>query len=174
MGSLVCAAPQLARVTTAAGLLINGKAVPQKAGPDWPLIANDQVTTTHEPATVMLPKGDRAFLDPDTSIRLLEADGIVTLELERGVICLRTVRESKLRVLAGGAQLQIDHPFEGSIELTPGQKPVVKSGGCRQEPGAFWKNKKVIIPAAAAGAAAAAAAAAASGEEIKPISPSQR
>lgn len=167
-------APPLAKITAVNGVLINGKPVPDKTAPTWPVLGNDAVSTTTNSAVLVLPKGDRALLGLETSVRLLERDGVVTLELASGELCLLINRTSNLQVFASGAQLNIPHPFEGSVTmLAPEYKAVVKDGGCRVRSGAFLTNKKVWIPAAAGAAAAAAAAGVATGQSVTPASPSQ-
>jgi hypothetical protein len=166
--SLSAGAP-IAKITAVTGLLINDKPVPDKTAPTWPVIGNDVVSTTTNSAVLVLPKGDRALLGLETSIRLLERDGVVTLELAAGELCLLINRASNLQVFASGADLTIPHPFEGSVTLrAPEQKAVVKEGGCRVRTGAFLTSKKVWIPAAAAAASVIAI-----GQAVTPASPSR-
>ena len=85
--ALICvgfAAPPVARITAVNGLLINGKQVPDKTAPTWPVLGNDTLATTANTAVLVLPKGDRALLDTETSVRVLDHDGTVTLVLTGG------------------------------------------------------------------------------------------
>ena len=62
-GCLTLAAPPLAKITTSPGVLINGKEIPQKTAPAWPLTSNDQLTTGTDPAILMVAN-DRILIEP--------------------------------------------------------------------------------------------------------------
>lgn len=166
------AAAPIAKITVAKGLLINSKPVPDKIAPTWPVVGNDAITTTTNPAVLIMPKGDRALLEAKSAVRLFERDGVVTLELVGGELCLLVHGKSDLQILPSDAAVPITYPFEGSIILGASQqKAVVKRGGCRVRAGAFPAGQKAAIAAAAL--AGTATAALASGKAVAAASPSQ-
>lgn len=176
--SLFCAwstAAPIAKITAVQGLLINGKQLPDKTAPTWPVVGHDAIVTTNNPAVLVLPKGDRALLEPESSIRVLERDGVVTLELMGGEMCLLIHGKSDLQLLPADAASSITYPFEGSVTLRASQrKAAVRRGGCRVRPGASTVGKNVVIGAVVADAAMAAGTAAlATGKAVTAISPSQ-
>lgn len=172
----------IAKVTAAPGLWINGKELPKKAAPTWPLVPRDTVVT-HQDSAILMLLDDRGLMLPETSLQILENGDAVSFELQSGEVCLRTRKNSSLQVFAAGAEVALHHPFEGSVKLNPAEHraAVVKPSGC-QFPAPGWLSKKVLVPAAGAGAAAAAAAPKAgssspgglvTGEIIAPPSPSR-
>jgi hypothetical protein len=165
----------LAKVTTAAGVQINGKEVPQKTAPSWPVEANDAVATANDPA-ILLIAGDRALMEPKTSVRMLERGGAARLEVDGGEVCLRTRSGSTLQVFAAGDELAVHHPFEGMVTFNAVErKPAsVKASAC-QFPAPGWLPSKAMTPGAAAAAAGAAAASrVATGDAVPVASPSRR
>lgn len=152
--SFAGATQPMGRVTATEGVRINGEGVPEKTAPTWPVLANDAVATTTRPAVLMLLKNDRAYMDSQTSLKVEDFDGVPSLHLALGKICVKVGKESALQIFASGEQLSIAHPFEGTVTLSaPQQKATVTAGRCH-----FPVVPVVAGTAAAVGAAAAGTA----------------
>lgn len=165
------AAPPVAKVTTAAGLRLNGKDMPDKTAPTWPVSISDKVTTSSHPALMMLPRGDRAELDAETSVVLTDRGGSLTLELISGKLCLNITHHSTIQAYAAGAPLTLPKPFEGSVTLPAlAQQATMTANGCKIRLGHMSAGEKAALAAGAIGAAGGAAAVA-TGQAVKAVSP---
>lgn len=152
--SFARATEPLGKVTATKGVLINGEGVPEKTAPTWPVSANDDVATTTNPAVLMLLKNDRAYMDSQTSLKVEDFDGVPSLHLALGKICVKVAKESALQIFASGEQLSIARPFEGTVTLSaPQQKVTVTAGRCHFPVVPVLAGTAVAVAAAAAGTA---------------------
>jgi hypothetical protein len=120
LAGLACswsAAALIAKFTDVKGLFINSKPVPDKTTPTRPVVGNDAMATTTNPAVLVLPKGGRALLEAENTIRLLERNGDFTLEIVGGELCLLMHDKSHIQMFTSGAELPIT-PHSRALSLS--------------------------------------------------------
>lgn len=123
--AVLCAAAPVGSISSPESFLLRGAGVPVAGIPNWLLLPGDNVATLSSAATITFKDGTHVILLKDSSARVDEAAGSVTLHLITG----------SMQVLPTGTSSVLFYVNDTAVNLRAGAATTVTaSGGTKGAP----------------------------------------